>query len=137
MHTIRVLLDAEALLLGSTGVLAVALPEAFPRLLGQAGAASELIFVPAGGAMLVGMAALQHGLVGQEDRGALRLLLQCRMITDMLLVVICWARLATFAAATQTVLLGGLSVALVFAAVRFYALVRISESAAEPGLSGA
>ncbi len=128
MHFLRVLLDAEALLIGSTGVLAVAMPEAFVRTFGASTSPVELLFVPVLGATMVGGAALQHGLIGLRDTHPLRLMLQCRLVVDALVLLITLFRLPAFVGGSQAVLLGAVSVALVFVALRFYALIGLSDA---------
>ena len=132
MHFLRVLLDAEALLIGSTGVLAVAMPEAFVRTFGPSTSAAELLFVPVLGAALVGGAALQHGLIALRDTHPLRLMLQCRLVVDALVLLITLFRLPTFVGGSQAVLLGAVSVALVFVALRFYTLIVLSDATGGP-----
>ena len=128
MYTTRTLLEAEALCLLCTGSLAILIPEAFIRtLIPGADVALSSVLVPLVGSLAVGIGLIQHGLTAVRHSESLRALLRGRMVTDVLMTGSVLAHLHVLSGATLSVVVGGVAVALLFAAVRFNALLQLEE----------
>jgi hypothetical protein len=124
------MLDAEALGLMCTGALAILIPEAFIRtLIPGADVALSWVLVPLVGSLAVGIAVIQHGLTVVRHSESLRALLRGRMVIDVLMTGSALAHMHALSGAALSVVVGGVAVALLFAAVRFNALLQLEEQA--------
>lgn len=126
------MLEAEGLFLACTGVLAVGVPQAFVGVVGGGigGPAVELL-VALMGTLVVVTGVLQCGLLAVNHERSLRVLLQARLVGDLLMVattlLLAWP-VGTIAPVVRLVCT---SMVFLFGAVRFYALVLLSEREAE------
>jgi hypothetical protein len=132
MHITRAMLDAEALVLGYIGVLSVGVPQAVIRLVsgGEPMAGLELV-VPWTGALLVMLAIVQVRVQATGDASMRRVVLQARLVGDVLVCAIALLHSEVLTGMAPIVRLETVSLAILFAAIRFYALVLLSEAGAE------
>lgn len=128
MHTTRAMLDAEALVLCYLGVLSVAVPQAFIQLLtgGQSSSALGML-VPWLGVFSVVVGVSQLGLLAVGHPRSVRVLLQARLVGDLLVAVSALIQRSSFADVPVVLSLEAASLAFFFSATRFYALVLMSD----------
>jgi hypothetical protein len=128
------LLDAEALCLMCTGALAVMLPEAFIRtVVPLADNPMTHLVVPMAGALAIGVGVMQRGIIALRHIGATRAMLRGRLVHDLMIGVAAMLHTGALTGASSHVVVSATAVSLIFAAVRFHALVLIEEAAAQGG----
>ncbi|HMV66223.1 MAG TPA: hypothetical protein PKA64_05190 [Myxococcota bacterium] len=131
MHTTRAMLEAEGLLLASTGILAVGVPQAFVGVVGGGYSAPVELLVALLGSVVVVTGILQCGLLAVGQDRSLRVLLQARLVGDLLMVGTTLLLAWPVGTIVPVVRLVCTSLVFFFGAVRFYALVLLSERDAE------
>lgn len=122
------MLEAEGLFLACTGVLAVAQPQSFVGLVGAgAGGPAFELLVALMGAVIMATGILQCGLLAVQHERSLRVMIQARLVGDLVMVATTLLMAWPMGTIAPVIRLVSTSLVFFFGAVRFYALVLLSE----------